>query len=323
MNDAKTDWKSQRGDGTMRLKLILTAVALCVAGHAAIAEEPTGTLEKIRNTGIIRIGHRESSIPFSYYDGNEKVVGYAMDLCTIVADAVKANLGLANLEVKLVPITPSSRIPSILSEKIDLSCETMSNNLERQKVVTFSSTYFVAANRFVSKVAAKLRTLDDLKGKTVVSTIGSTNLRQISELNGQRHLGLTIVAVRENFEAFRMVESDRAAAFVMDDILLYSMVANSAAPADYVVSEDALSVEPYGIMLRRDDAAFKKVADDALSAIYRSGDINKIYAKWFLAPVAPTSVNLNVPMSAALKRVIEKPTDSGDPQAYGMQNAAQ
>ena len=307
----------------MRLKLILTATALCVAGHAAIAQELTGTLERIRSTGIITIGHRESSIPFSYYDKNEKVVGYAVDLCYLVADAVKASLGLAKLEVKLVPITPSLRIPSILSGKIDLACETMTNNLERQKVVAFSSTYFVAANRFVSKVTANLRTLDDLKGRTVVSTIASTNLKQISELNAQRHLGLTIVAAKDNFEAFRMLESDRAAAHFMDDILLYGAVANSATPADYVVSDEALSVEPYGILLPRDDAAFKKVADDALAAIHRSGDIDKIYAKWFLNPIPPNGVSLNVPMSAALKRVIEHPTDSGDPEAYAMRSAAQ
>ena len=307
----------------MRIRLILTAAALCLAGHAAIAQELTGTLEKIRSTGIITIGHRESSIPFSYYDKDEKVVGYAVDLCYLVADAVKTNLGLAKLEVKLVPITPALRIPSILTEKIDLACETMTNNLERQKVVAFSSTYFVAANRFVSKVAANLRTLDDLKGKTVVSTIASTNLKQISELNEQRHLGLTILAAKDNFEAFRMLESDRAAAVVMDDILLYGLVANSAAPADYVVSDDALSVEPYGILLRHDDAAFKKAADDALAAMFRDGDINKIYAKWFLNPIPPNGIRLNVPMSAALTRAIAHPTDSGDPEVYAMRNTAQ
>jgi glutamate/aspartate transport system substrate-binding protein len=305
----------------MRLNLILTVIALCVAGHAAIAEELTGTLAKISSTGVITIGHRESSIPFSYYDKNEKVVGYGMDLCYVVADAVKARLGLAKLEVKLVPLTPSLRIPSMLSGKIDLACETMTNNIERQKAVAFSSTFFVAANRFVSKVTANLRTLDDLKGRTVVSTIGSTNLKQISELNAERHLGLTIVAVKDNFEAFRMLESDRAAAHVMDDILLYGSVANSAAPAEYVVSDEALSVEPYGIMLPPDDAAFKKVADDALAAIYRSGEINKIYAKWFLSPIPPNGVNLNVPMSAALKRAIANPTDSGDPEVYRTRSA--
>ena len=308
----------------MRLKLIiLAATTLCVANHAAIAQQQTGTLGKIRRTGIITIGHRESSIPFSYYDKDEKVVGYAVDLCYLIADAVKANLGLAKLEVKLVPITPALRIPSILSEKIDLACDTMTNNLERQKVVTFSSTYFVAANRFVSKVAAHLRTLDDLKGKTVVSTIASTNLKQISELNEQRHLGLTILAAKDNFEAFRVLETDRAAAVVMDDILLYGLVANSSAPADYIVSEDALSVEPYGILLRRDDPAFKKVVDDALAAIFRNSGIDKIYAKWFLSSIPPNGINLNVPMSAALKRVIAKPTDSGDPEMYVMRSTAQ
>ena len=307
----------------MRFRLILTATALCVAGHAAIAQELTGTLEKIRSTGVITIGHRESSIPFSYYDKNEKVVGYAMDLCYLVADAVKAKLGLAKLEVKLVPITPSLRIPTILSGKIDLACETMTNNLEREKVVAFSSTFFVAANRFVSKVTDHLKTLDDLKGRTVVSTIGSTNLKQISELNAERHLGLAILAAKDNFEAFRMLESDRAAAHFMDDILLYSSAANSATPADYIVSDEALSVEPYGILLPPDDPAFKKVADDTLAAIYRNGDINKLYAKWFLNPIPPNGVNLNVPMSAALKRAIANPTDSGDPAAYTMRNAAQ
>jgi len=323
MNVVKMNRKSQGGNGMMRLKMILAATALCVAGHAAIAEELTGTLEKIRSTGVIAIGHRESSIPFSYYDKNEKVVGYAMDLCYLVADAVKARLGLPKLEVKLVPITPSLRIPSILSGKIDIACETMTNNVERQKAVAFSSTFFVAANRFVSRVAANLRTLDDLKGRTVVSTIGSTNLKQVTEINAERHLSLTILAAKDNFEAFRMLESDRAAAHFMDDILLYGSVANSAAPADYLVSDDALSVEPYGILLPPDDPAFKKVADDTLAAIYRSGEINKIYAKWFLSPIPPNGVNLNVPMSAALKRAIEKPTDSGDPETYRMRSAAQ
>jgi glutamate/aspartate transport system substrate-binding protein len=318
---------SRPGDGAMRfkkhVKMILAAAALSVVSHTAIAEELTGTLEKIRRSGTITIGHRESSIPFSYYSSNEKVVGYAMDLCYLAADAVKASLGLQTLEVKLVPVTPSGRIPSILSEAIDLECGTTTNNLEREKVVSFSVTYFVAANRLMTKAKANLRTLDDLKGKTVVSTIGSTNLKQISELDAQRHLGLTILAAKDNGEAFRMLESDRADAFVMDDILLYTRMAHAAAPGDYAVSDDALSVEPYGIMLRRNDPAFKKVVDDAISAVYRSGDIHRIYAKWFLAPIPPNGVNLNIPMSASLKRVIEHPTDSGDPSAYLLGNTTQ
>jgi glutamate/aspartate transport system substrate-binding protein len=300
----------------MRIKIMLAAAALSVASHAAMAEEPNGTLEKIRSTGVITIGHRESSTPFSYYDGNEKVVGYAMDLCYLAADAVKARLGLPKLDVKLVPVTPSGRIPSVLNGTIDMECGTTTNNIERQKVVSFSITYFVAANRFMAKKSANLRTLDDLRGKVAVSTIGSTNLKQLSELNAQRNLGLTILAAKDNGEAFRMLESDRADAFVMDDILLYSRMAHSAAPGDYTVSEDALSVEPYGIMIRRDDPAFKKVVDDAMAAVYRSGEIKRIYARWFQAPIPPNDINLNVPISAPLQRTIEHLIDSGDPAAY-------
>jgi glutamate/aspartate transport system substrate-binding protein len=300
----------------MRLKLIMAMIALGSLAGTAIAQELTGTLQKIRDTGTILIGHRESSIPFSYIENNEKVTGYAMDLCYRVAETVKAKLGLARLEIKLVRVTSSNRIPSILNGSIDLECGSTSNNIERQKVVAFSDTYFVTANRFVSKAAANLKTLDDLKGKTVVSTVGTTNLKQISELNAQRHLGLTIVAAKDHSEAFRMLDTDRAAAFVMDDILLYSLVANSPSPADYALSADALSVEPYGIMLRQNDAAFKKVVDDTMTAIFRSGDIQKIYAKWFLNPIPPNGINLNVPMSASLKQIVKTPTDSGDPGAY-------
>jgi glutamate/aspartate transport system substrate-binding protein len=183
-------------------------------------------------------------------------------------------------------------------------------------VVSFSITYFVAANRFMAKRSANLRTLDDLRGKIAVSTIGSTNLKQLSELNAQRNLGLTILAAKDNGEAFRMLESDRADAFVMDDILLYSRMAHSTTPGDYMVSEDALSVEPYGIMIRRDDPAFKKVVDDAVAAVYRSGEIKKIYARWFQAPIPPNDIKLNVPISAPLQRTIEHLIDSGDPAAY-------
>jgi glutamate/aspartate transport system substrate-binding protein len=307
----------------MRIKIILAAAALTVASHAASAEELTGTLEKIKSSGTITIGHRESSVPFSYYDSNDKVVGYAMDLCYLAADAVKARLGLEKLNVKLVPVTPSGRIPSVLNGTIDMECGTTTNNLEREKVVSFSITYFVAANRFMTKKAANLRTLDDLKGRTVVSTIGSTNLKQMSELNAQRQLGLTILAAKDNGEAFRMLETDRADAFVMDDILLYSRMAESTKPGDYVVSDEALSVEPYGIMVRRDDPPFKKVVDDAMAAVYRSGEINKIYARWFQAPIPPNDVNLNAPMSAPLKRVVEHLIDSGDPAVYLAGNATQ
>jgi glutamate/aspartate transport system substrate-binding protein len=239
-----------------------------------------------------------------------------MDLCYRIVDAVKANLKANTLEVNLNPVTSATRIPLIANGTVDLECGSTTNNLEREKQVSFTITHFVTANRFVSKKSANIKTVDDLKGKTIVSTSGTTNIKQINEISAERHLDLNIIAAKDHAEAFLMVETDRAAAFVMDDILLYSLVATSKAPADYVISADALSIEPYGIMLRREDPAFKKVVDDEMTATYKSGAINAIYEKWFLKPIAPKGVNLNVPMSPAFKKVVANPTDSGDPARY-------
>jgi glutamate/aspartate transport system substrate-binding protein len=301
----------------MYRKLIVPAIAvLGLIAQPSIAQEPTGTLKKIKDSGSITIGHRESSVPFSYYDDNQKVIGYAMDLCYKIADAVKKELKLQKLDVKLNPVTSATRIPLIANGTVDLECGSTTNNLERQQQVAFTITHFVTANRFVSKKAAKLNTVDDLKGKTITSTSGTTNIKQITEMGAQKNLGLNILPAKDHAEAFLMVETDRAAAFVMDDILLYSLVASSKSPADYVISKDALSVEPYGIMLQRGDDAFKKVVDAEMTRIYKSGEINAIYEKWFTKPVPPKNVNLNLPMSDQFKKVVANPTSSGDPKDY-------
>jgi glutamate/aspartate transport system substrate-binding protein len=293
-----------------------TIIALIFLSVPAIAQELTGTLKKIKDTGAITLGHRESSVPFSYYDDNQRVIGYAMDLCYRIVDAVKSDLKVDKLEVKLNPVTSATRIPLIANGTVDLECGSTTNNLEREKQVSFTITHFVTANRFVSKKSSNFRTVDDLKGKTIVSTSGTTNIKQINEIGAQRNLNLNIIAAKDHAEAFLMVETDRAAAFVMDDILLYSLVATSKSPGDYVISADALSVEPYAIMLRRDDPAFKKVVDDEMTATFKSGAINAIYEKWFLKPIPPKDVNLNVPMSPAFKKVVASPTDTGDPAWY-------
>jgi glutamate/aspartate transport system substrate-binding protein len=291
------------------------ALGLAMTGSAA-GQDLKGTLKKIKDTRSITLGHRESSVPFSYVDDKQQVVGYAMDLCGKIVDAVKRELKLDKLEVKLNPVTSATRIPLMANGTIDLECGSTTNNLERQKQVTFTITHFVTANRFVAKKANKLAKLEDLKGKTVVSTSGTANIKQINQLNAEKNLGLNILAANDHAEAFLMVETDRAAAFVMDDILLYSLVANSKAPADYAISADALSVEPYGIMLRRDDPEFKKVVDSAMKALYASPAFPAIYEKWFLKPIPPRGVNLNVPMNPAFKKVVANPTDSGDPSVY-------
>jgi glutamate/aspartate transport system substrate-binding protein len=296
----------------VRLALALLASATLAA--PALAQD--GTLKKIKDSGTITIGHRDASIPFSYYDDKQKPVGYAMDLCHRIVDAVRANLKMPKIDIKYQLVTSANRIPLMANGTIDLECGSTTNNLDRQKQVWFTITHFVTANRYVAKKSANLRTLEDLKGKTVVSTAGTTNIKQITELNAQKNLGLSILSANGHPESFLMVETGRAVAFVMDDILLYSLVATSKAPGDYAISADALSVEPYGIMVRRDDVAFKKVVDAAMVNTYKSGAINGIYGKWFLSPVPPKGINLNVPMGAAFKKVVANPTDSGDPAAY-------
>ena len=304
----------------MRLTILASTIAVAsVLTAPAFAQQLTGTLAKIKDSGAITLGFRDSSVPFSYLDDNQKPVGYAMDLCYKIVDAVKANLKLDKLDVKLNPVTSATRIPLIANGTVDLECGSTTNNLDREKQVAFTITHFVTANRFVSKKSSNLKTVDDLKGKTIVSTSGTTNIKQITEIGAQKHLDLNIIAAKDHAEAFLMVETDRAAAFVMDDILLYSLVATSKSPNDYVINADALSVEPYGIMLRKDDAPFKAVVDAAMTNIYKSGAINAIYDQWFLKAIPPKGINLNVPMSASFKKVVANPTDTGDPAWYAAQ----
>src|SRR5438876_1528331 len=290
-----------------------TAAAL-LAGFEAAAQD--GTLKKIKDSGSITIGHRDASIPFSYYEDRRQPVGHAVDLCMRGVAAVKRELQMPNLKVNYQLVTSANRIPLMANGTIDLECGSTTNNLARQDQVWFTITHFVTANRWVAKKSANIRSLPDLKGKTIVSTAGTTNIKQITEINGAQNLGMNIISANGHPEAFQMVETGRAVAFVMDDILLYSLAAQSRTPGDYAISSEALSVEPYGIMLRKDDAAFKKVVNAAMTSLYKSGQINPIYEKWFLKPVPPKGINLNVPMSDQFKKVIANPTDSGDPASY-------
>ena len=300
-----------------RLFILITTAGLATAvGGTAAAQELTGTLKKIKDSGTITLGHRDSSIPFSYYDDKQQVVGYAMDICMKIVDAVKAELKMPNLQVKLNPVTSATRIPLMANGTVDLECGSTTNNLERQKQVNFTNTHFVTANRYVAKKANNIKTLADLKGKTVVSTAGTTNLKWLTEENGKQNLGINILVAKDHAESFLMVETDRATAFFMDDILLFSLVATAKSPGDYAIGSEAYTIEPYGIMLRRDDPAFEKVVDGATANLYKSGAISSIYTKWFLTPIPPKNVNLNVPMSAELKKVFANPTDSGDQAVY-------
>jgi len=299
---------------TRTIRIILAALACVTLAASAAAQE--GTLQKIKDGGSITIGHRDASVPFSYYDDKQQPVGYAVDLCLRIVDAVKNELKMPRIDVKYQLVTSANRIPLMANGTIDLECGSTTNNLERQKQVGFTITHFVTANRWVAKKASNIKALPDLKGKTIVSTAGTTNIKQITEINAAQNLGMNIISANGHAEAFQMVETGRAVAFVMDDILLYSLAAQSRSPGDYAISPEALSVEPYGIMLRKDDVAFKKVVDNAMIQTYKSGAIDAIYGKWFLKPIPPRGLTLNVPMSDQFKKVIANPTDSGDPAAY-------
>jgi glutamate/aspartate transport system substrate-binding protein len=289
--------------------------ALAAVSVGAAAQQ--GTLDKIKAAGAITLGHRDASIPFSYLDDKQQPIGYAMDLCARIVNAIKAELKLPNLKVNLQPVTSATRIPLLANGTIDMECGSTTNNTERQKQIAYTITHFLTASRYIAKKSDNLRTIADLKGKTVVSTSGTTNIKQVTEINAERNLGINILAAKDHAESLLMVDTGRAVAFVMDDVLLASLAANHAKPDQWAISTEALSLpEPYGIMIRKDDPAFKKVVDAAMINTYKSGAINAIYAKWFTSPIPPKGINLNMPMSDAFKRVVANPTDSPDPAAY-------
>lgn len=301
----------------MRKWTLAATIAFGVVAATGASAQETGVLKKIKDNGAITLGFRDSSIPFSYLDENQKPVGYAMDICLKVVDAVKKELKVDKLEVKYNPVTSATRIPLIANGTVDLECGSTTNNADRAKQVSFTNTHFLTASRFVTKKSSGITTIEGLKGKTVVSTAGTTNIKQLNEVNNEKKLGITVLPAKDHAEAFLMVETDRAVAFVMDDILLASLVASSKAPDTYVIPEAAFSLpEPYGIMLQKGDAAFKKVVDKATADLYQSPESQTLYKKWFQAPIPPKGLTLNVPLGKALEKQFAKPSDSPDPASY-------
>lgn len=303
---------------SVRIRSFFAIVGLAVCGLTApsYADTLTGTLKKISDTGTMTIGIRQALLPFSYYDNNQKVVGYSADLCKHVVQAVKDKLGLKALNVREMAVTSATRIPLLSNGTIDMECGATTNNAERVQQVAFSYTHFVTSNTFVSKKKNGFAKLEDLKGKAVASVAGTSNIRELQELSGARALNIRVIAVKDHAEAFLMVETDRAAAFVMDDVILAGYVSNAKDPSEYEISKEVLSVQPYGFMVSRGDPAFKNVVDDALASVFKSKEMNAIYTKWFESPIPPSGNNLNMPMSESLKRILQKPTDSADPADY-------
>jgi glutamate/aspartate transport system substrate-binding protein len=297
-----------------RFSLLLCSLALVSTASAA---DLTGTLKKVKETNRVSIGYQESAIPFSYLDNNQKPIGFAMDLCMKIVDGLKQELALPQLAVEMVPVTPANRIPLLINGTIDMNCAAATNNVERQKQVAFVNSHFLSATRFLSKKASNLNKLEDLKGKTVVSVGGSNNINEANKLNVERAYGMTVISAKDQSEAFLMLETDRAQAYVLDDVQLVVAAARSKNPALYVISTDALSrPEPAGILIRREDAAFKALTDRITAAIYLSPEIEALYKKWFMSPVPPNGLNFNYPMPTVIRNAYKKPSSSPDATTY-------
>jgi len=296
------------------MKLLPMMLAALVAMPAAALAQ--GRLDKIKDTGQITLGVRESSIPFSYLDDAQKPVGYSMDICHGIVDALKEKFGLEQLSVKEVSVTSSTRIPLVANGTVDISCGSATNNEQRQQQVSFAPTTFVTSTRFASLKSSNVKDLADLKGATVISTAGTSNLRWLTQVNAQQKLGMRIMNAKDHSEAFLTVNSGRAVAFFMDDILLAGLVANSRNADDWAISEKAYTVEPYGMILPKNDPEFKQAVDEAVKAMMKDGRLKQMYQKWFTQPIPPRNINLNWPMSAELEKVIANPTDSPRPEDY-------
>jgi glutamate/aspartate transport system substrate-binding protein len=278
------------------------------------AQDLGPTLQKIKEQGVFTIGHREASVPLSYLDGEQKPVGFAVELCQLVAEKVKAKLGLPGLRVSYLPVTSSTRIPLVSNGTIDIECGSTANMIPRQQQVAFSVTTFAPQFRWVALKSSGLKSAEDLKGKPVILTAGSNTNGFVLKLNADKGLGMTILQGKDHAESFLYVETGRAAAFMEDDILLAGLKAGSKNPDAFVFLQDEYLSDPYALMFRKDDKVFKQLVDEALTEAMKSGLYAKLYTKWFENPVPPKGINLAFPMSEKLKGLVANPSDKANGQ---------
>ncbi|WP_301101726.1 amino acid ABC transporter substrate-binding protein [Propionivibrio sp.] len=260
-------------------------------------------------SGSVTLGYRDSSAPFSYLDERRRPIGYSIDICMKVVEAIRRELKRPDLAVKFTPVTSASRQQALISGDIDLECGSTTATAERRKIVSFTIPTFFAATRLMTRETSAIKSIYDLAGKTVVTTKGTSSEKFFNELNLARSLRTALVLGKDHAESFSTLEAGKADAFIMDDVLLYSLRAASKDPAKYVITRDALTVEPLSLMLRKDDWAFKKVVDNEVIRIILQGEINAIYRKWFESPIPPQQINLNLPMSYMLRDSFKVPTD--------------
>ncbi len=282
---------------------ILTAFALALSSLLPLgaSAQGGGTLDKVKSSGTMVVAYRESSIPFSYLGGDAQPVGFGWEICGKIVDQVKKATGRADLKVSTQSVTSQNRIPLLVNGTIDIECGSTTNNSDRAKQVAFAINYFYTGTRFLVKADSPVKALADLKGKKVVSTAGTTNYQVLRKINVDQNLGFDLLAAKDHAESALLVKSGRADAFGMDDILLYGLRASEPNPAELAVVGEAIQVEPYAIMLRKDDPAFKKLVDDVLAGLMKSGEFEALYKKWFQSPIPPKGINLNAPMSKELR----------------------
>ena len=293
----------------MKKHHLLLALVAGLVVQTANAQALDGTLKKIKDSNSITLGIRESSFPLSYLDASQKPIGYHIDICNAIVDAVKAKLALPKLEVKTQAVTSQNRIPLVVNGTVDLECGSTTNNLDRQKQVAFAPTTYVTQVRIAVKKASGIKTLEQLHGKPIVTSTGTTSVQLIRANEKGKNLDFKEVYGKDHADSFLMLEQDRAAAFVLDDNLLMGEIANSKAPQDYELVGEPLSTEPIAIMLRKDDPQFKGLVTATVAGLAKSGELAKLYAKWFESPIPPKNLKLNLPLSAALKDAFANPND--------------
>jgi len=290
-------------------KVALSLLLISAAAGAAQAEDLSGTLKKINDNGVIVVGHRESSVPFSYYDNQQKVVGYSQDYSNAIVEAIKAKLNKPDLQVKMIPITSQNRIPLLQNGTYDYECGSTTNNLERQKQAAFSDTIFVIGTRLLVKKDGPIKDFADLKGKTVVVTSGTTSEVLLHKLNDEQKLDLRIISAKDHGDSFRTLETGRAVAFMMDDALLAGERAKAKKPDNWEILGTPQSKEAYGCMLRKDDPQFKALVDETIAKAQTSGQAEKWFDTWFKQPIPPKNLNMNFELSDDMKALFKTPND--------------
>lgn len=296
----------------MKFKSLSVIALMCCQIFATAQAQPKDTLQKIKETGVINLGGRDASFPFSYkMSSDSNPIGFSADLCAKIVDAVKVKLGMPNLKVQYTIVTPTNRIPLVQNGTIDLECSTTTNTVARSQQVEFAPTHFVSSITAAVKKSSGLNNMAQLDGKAVATVAGSTSIQLLRVYRKNEHVQFNEVSGKDISETFLMLTSGRAVAMILDDVQLAGLIATSGNASEFKLFDERLREEPYGFMMRKDDPAFKAIVDETLTRIMKSGEINDIYAKWFVKPVPPNNVSLNFPMPSVLKDAYKNPNNKG------------